>query len=267
MRLRHLALALVLLDCTLSSAWSNDISTTNFQCTSQPCANTVTGEDPQDVLLRKARAEQNKVKTEGPDEARWHIPIYSTSTARPELEMTIVKSAKFSMRLAPAQGYLNLSTPATNHVFKIAEQNAIDNLCPKYNVSIVDASKTHAVIQKSCPRIQYKPGKFFSSVTYYLYDVPTATMRDIWQASAPGSKDPLPLANPVPVMKVTADGYFFDWEGLHSGGSPASPSVVRNKYVRKTENNTPVLICIDMAVQGGATEDEMCEGGTLPRVN
>jgi hypothetical protein len=218
-------------------------------------------------VLRNARAEQNKIKTEGPDQARWHIPIYSTSTARSDLEVTILKSPKFLIRLAPAQGYVYLSTPTTNHAFKIDEPDTADNLCPKYDIMIVDASNNHAVIQKSCHRIQYKAGKFYSGVTYYLYDVPTATMRDIWQASAPGSKDPLPLAAPVPVMKVAADGYFFDWEGLHPGGSAASRSVVHNKYVRKTEKNKPVLVCIDMAAQGGATEDEMCGGGTLPSVN
>ncbi|WP_371766641.1 hypothetical protein [Massilia sp.] len=70
-----------------------------------------TVEDPQDVLLREARAEQNKIKADGPDQVRWQIPIYSTSTKKPDLEMLITKSTKFSMRLEPAQGLLYFSLP------------------------------------------------------------------------------------------------------------------------------------------------------------
>jgi hypothetical protein len=248
-------------------ACSNEVSQTGHRCTSKPCGNTATGEDPQDVLLREARAEQNKIKVEGTDQARWQIPIYSTSTKKPDLEMLIAKSAKFSMRLAPAQGYVYFSTPSSDHAFKIDEPNTPDNLCPKYNLQVVDASAKHAVIQKSCPRIQYRPGKFLSGVTYYLYDVSTATMRDIWRASAVGSKDPLPLAEPVPAMKIVDDGYLFDWTGLHPGGSSTSPSTIHNKYVRKTADNKQVLVCVDMNVKGGAVEDEMCEGGVVPKIN
>lgn len=70
-----------------------------------------TVEDPQDVLLREARAEQNKIKADGPDQVRWKIPIYSTSTKKPDLEMLITKSTKFSMRLEPARGFLYFSLP------------------------------------------------------------------------------------------------------------------------------------------------------------
>lgn len=267
MRISIIALAIGMLGYISNPAWSHEISATGYQCTSTPCGNTATGEDPQDVLLREARAEQNKIKSEGSDLVRWQIPIYSTSTKKSDLEMLITKNAKFSMRLAPAQGYLYFSTPASNQAFKIGEPNTSDNLCPKYNLQIVDASDKHAVIQKSCPRIQYRAGKFFSGVTYYLYDVPTATMRDIWRASAVGSKDPLPLAEPVPSMKIIDNGYLFDWKGLHPGGSSTSSASIRNKYVRKAGNTKQILVCIDMKVQGGAVEDEMCEGSTVPKAD
>ena len=267
MRTRIVMLALVVIGNMSFPAWSDEPSKTRFHCTSKPCGNTATGEDPQDILLRDARAEQNKIKDQGTDQARWQIPIYSTSTKTSDLEMYIDKNARFLMRLAPAQGYVYFSKPSANQSFKIDEPNTPDNPCPKYNLQVVDGSAQHAVIQKSCPRIQYKPGKFISSVTYYLYDASTGTMRNIWQASAVGSKDPLPLAEPAPSMKVVSNGYLFDWKGLHPGGSSTSPSVINNKYVRKTENNKPVLVCIDMKLQGGAVEDEMCEGESLPRVN
>jgi hypothetical protein len=246
MRTRTVALALGIFVYMQFPAWSDEILTKGFQCTSKPCGNTPTGEDPQDILLRDARAEQNKIKAEGSDQARWQIPIYSTSTKKSDLEMLITKSAKFSIRLAPTQGYVYFSASGTNQAFKIDEPNTPDNLCPKYHIQIVDASAKHAVIQKSCPRIQYKPDKFISGVTYYLYDVPTATMRNIWQSSAVGSKDPLPLAKPAPSMKIDGNGYLFDWKGLHPGGSSSSPSTIRNKYLRKTENNKSTLVCIDM---------------------
>jgi hypothetical protein len=171
------------------------------------------------------------------------------------------------VRLSPAQGYLYVSTPTSNHAFKIDEPNSSDNVCPKYNLKVVDASDKHAVSQKSSPRIEYKPGRFFSGVPYYLYDVPTATAREIWKASATGSKDPLPLADPVPSMKIIADGSRFDWVGLHPGRSSSSASALHNEYVRKTEAGKPVLVCVDKAAQGPAVEDEMCEGGVLPRIN
>ncbi len=267
MRISIIALAIGMLGCISQSAWSQEASETHYRCTSKPCGNTATGEDPQDVLLREARAEQSKIKSDGPDQARWQIPIYSTSTKKSDLEILITKSAKFSMRPAPAQGLLYFNTPSSNQTFKIDEPNVPDNLCPKYNLQIVDASDKHAVIQKSCPRIQYRTGKFFSGVTYYLYDVQTATMRDIWRASAVGSKDPLPLADPAPSMKIIDNGYLFDWKGSHPGGSSTTPATIRNKYVRKVENNKQILACIDMKVQGGAVENEMCEGSTVPKVN
>ncbi|KQZ46888.1 hypothetical protein ASD92_23740 [Massilia sp. Root1485] len=74
-------------------------------------------------MLREARAEQNKIKADGPDQVRWQIPIYSTSTKNPDLEMLITKSTKFSMRLEPAQGLLYFSTPNFNHAFKIDKPN------------------------------------------------------------------------------------------------------------------------------------------------
>jgi hypothetical protein len=267
MRIAIIALAMGTFSNSPYPAWSHEISATDYECTSKPCGYMPAGEDPQDVLLREARAEQNKLKSDGPDQVRWQIPIYSTSKKKADRETLITKSAKFSMRLAPAQGYLYFSTPFSNQAFKIDEPNTPDNLCPKYNLQIVDASDKHAVIQKSCPRLQYRAGKFLSGVTYYLYDVPTATLRDIWRASAVGSKDPLPLAEPIPSMKIIDNGYLFDWKGMHPGGSSTSSVTIHNKYVRKAESNKPTLVCIDMKVQGGAVEDDMCEGSTVPKVN
>lgn len=262
-----IALAIGMLGYIYHPAWSHEITTTGYQCASTPCGNTATGEDPQEVLLREARAEQNKIKSRGPDQVRWQIPIYSTSTKKSDLEMLITKSAEFSMRLAPAKAYLYFSLPSSNQAFKIGEPNATDSLCPKYNLQIVDASDKHAVVQKNCPRTQYRAGKFFSGVTYYLYDAPTATMREIWRASAVGSKDPLPLAEPVPSVKIIDNGYLFDWKGLHPGGSSTSSATIHNKYVRKTEHNKQILVCVDMKVQGGAVEDEICEGTTVPKAD
>ncbi|HLO15874.1 MAG TPA: hypothetical protein VK206_13660 [Anaerolineales bacterium] len=123
MRITIIALTIAILGYTSQRAWSHEISTTSSQCTSEPCGNTPTVEDPQDVLLREARAEQNKIKADGPDQVRWQIPIYSTSTKNPDLEMLITKSTKFSMRLEPAQGLLYFSTPNFNHAFKIDKPN------------------------------------------------------------------------------------------------------------------------------------------------
>ena len=100
MRISIIALAIGMLGCISQSAWSQEASETHYRCTSKPCGNTATGEDPQDVLLREARAEQSKIKSDGPDQARWQIPIYSTSTKKSDLEILITKSAKFSMRLS-----------------------------------------------------------------------------------------------------------------------------------------------------------------------
>jgi hypothetical protein len=92
------------------------------------------------------------------------------------------------------------------------------------------------------------------------------TQGNVWQASATGSSDPSPRPTPLPSVKAVENGYDFEWRVSHPGGSSASSSAIHNQYLRKTEAGKAVLVCIDMAVRGGALEDEMCEGGILPRV-
>lgn len=215
---------------------------------------------------RSRRAAENALRASDEDRKRWTIPIYSRSERPEDLSLEVVRSAKPGMRLLPSQGHLSICTPASRHVFAIAHPQGSGDVCPAYNLHVVDASDVHILLKRVCRKFEYKPGRFARSVTYYLYDKPTGTMRDIWTASASGKDDPLPDAKPTPTIKRIANGYQFDWSGIYPGNPSRQPLDIHNRFVRVLDGAERTLSCTNVSTGGGRGAPSSCEGSYLDRV-
>lgn len=236
-----------------------------YKCTSDPCGNTASGEDPSEVREREGSAIFREIENGNDDKYRWSVlTLYSTSTADENLRMTLVKKSKFEAVLIPPIGYLKFSAPGRIHTFKIhGKLGESNDTCPKYSIRIAEASENHAVIQKGCRKYEYAPNRFFMSVEYFLYDANTAVMRSIWHSAVHTPNAKFPQANPRPKVQVLKDGYQFDWTGLLPGDDEPTPLKIRNKFYRQDGN----LICKDLtASRNDAVESGMCEGGIRERV-
>lgn len=237
------------------------------RCTSTPCGNTASGKDPSDERLAAGEQRENLLRSVDDDKARWSMPIYSTSERPEDLALEVVRKAKLHLRLAPLEGHLIFSAPDSAHVFAVASPASGNGVCPAYNLHVIDASEVHVLFKRICRKFEYKPGRFARSVTYYLYDRPTGSMREIWSASAGGEEDPLPDARPTPEIRRIPEGYQFDWSGVYPGTSSEKALEIRHRLVRVFDGAGPTLRRIDLA---NGTEDESsssCEGADLERVH
>lgn len=237
------------------------------KCTSTPCGNTASGKDPQEENIEAGRKMQDALRAGDDDRKRWVLPIYSTSEQPESLSLDVVRSAGLALRLEPAEGHLTISTPDSKHVFAIAGAQGAGTVCPKYNLYVADASNDYILLKRVCRSFEYKPGRFAKSVTYYLYDRPTGTMRDIWTASASGKDDPMPDAKPQPTLKRTPNGYQFDWSGTYSGEAGGQRREIHNRFTRKLNGGQRTLICTNVSAGAGHGDASACEGEYLQRVS
>lgn len=239
------------------------------KCTSEPCGKTATGEDPQEVALRKANEARDKLAATGSDQDRWIFPLYSDSSKADRLQMDVVKAAAFRMRLLPKQGHLVFEHPRATNTFEIATVKDIaSSTCPKYNVSIVDAGADYALVKMNCPIYEYKPNRFSMSSDLYLYDANSSIMRNVWSGEASGKGQKFPAAKPLPTVKKIADGYQFDWVGIMPNDPDQRKVEIHNKYQWTTDQGKPGLRCTDpTAPKGSGVENGKCEGGILPLVS
>ena len=236
------------------------------KCTSTPCGNTASGKDPQEENIEAGRKMQDALRAGDDDRKRWVLPIYSTSEKPESLSLDVVRSAGLMLRLAPAEGQLTISTPSSKHVFAIAGAQGAGTVCPKYNLYVMDASNEYILLKRVCRSFEYKPGRYAKSVTYYLYDQPTGTMRDIWTASASGKDDPIPDANPRPAVKRIANGYQFDWSGTYPGETGGQRHEIHNRFMRKLDGGQRTLACANVAAGAGRGDGSACEGEYVQRV-
>jgi hypothetical protein len=236
------------------------------RCTSSPCGNTASGKDPQEERAEAGKRILEATRASDSDRERWSIPIYSTSAKADKLSLEVVRSAGMTMRLVPAQGHLIISTPTSKHAFAIAGAQGSGTVCPVYNLYVSDASSEHILLEQVCRPFEYKPNRYARSVTYYLYDRPTGTMVDIWAASAAGKDDPLPEADPTPVVKRIKDGYQFDWVGTQAGDAQKLRHEMHNRYTRKLDGAQKTLVCKNVASGPGRGDDSTCEGRVVERV-
>lgn len=241
------------------------------KCTSTPCGNTETGEDPQEQRVREASERSDKIRGGEDDRRRWSsVVLYSDSTQPAKLTMPVIKAAGLEMRLDPKLGQLSFNKPGVSQAFKIAAPKGDKrSVCPEYAVQVIEASAVHALVSMACFQTEYAPGHYHMGIDYYLYDEEAGVMRNIWAAAVRDKSARMPDAKPVPSLKVTPAGYRFDWSGVQpSDGKPAT-MVLHNSYVRSVaKTGDKFLLCTNLsAPKNTGVEDEMCEGGILPRVS
>ena len=101
-------------------------------CTSDPCTNTPTGEDPSDIAERKGHARSDQIREIPDDSLRWkRIRLYSDSTKPERLQMIAHYQDRTLMVLDPKTGNLSFQGSTEVHSFNIATpHNAASNLCP-----------------------------------------------------------------------------------------------------------------------------------------
>jgi len=245
-----------------------------MKCTIRPCPNTETGEDPAAIEIRKANDLEDQIRNGTNDRERWkNLILFSSSTDNPSLRIPIVAATKFEVSLDPRQGSLKFSTLSTSQTFRISEPMAnltSDTLCPKYRIEVIDGAPGYALIKKTCSIHEYKPGRFFRSTDYFLYDQKTNTAREIWSASTQlAASTPFPTAKPEIVIKRLNDGYKLDWTGMFPSDNQPSRMTIHNIYMQEVgKGGKPLLSCYDATNPSRLLkENEMCESHNLERIS
>jgi hypothetical protein len=262
-----ISLALII-GSTVSAAGAQEAPVKSQKCTSFPCGNTESGEDPQEQRIREGAARADKVRSGSDDRRRWSsVILYSDSTKPDSLKMPVVGSAELEMSLDPKLGLLRFSKPGMSQKFNIASPaGEKKSICPGYSIQIIEASSAHALVRMTCFQYEYAPGRYNMGVDYYLYDAQTAVMRNIWRAAISDKHGRMPHARPTPSLKIIPNGYRFDWSGVQPSNGQPSTTVLHNTYIRTPDKSgEKVLLCTNLnAPKGEGLEDEMCEGGILP---
>lgn len=239
-----------------------------FKCTSTPCGNTATGEDPSEIAERNGEKILKEIREKATDRQRWGITIlYSSDKDAAGPKLDIIKDIGFSARLQPRTGQLTFEKNGIKHAFSIGGvPGAPNDMCPRYAIAVVDASAEHAVIKRSCFQYEYKPKRFYKSVDFYIYDIPAASMRNIWTAATEDTALAGAMVSPHPALKATKNGYLLDWTVTDISKSATEKYKVKMLYERKIEkaNKSPSLVCTDLtAPKGENVEAGACEGDHL----
>ncbi|QYF93708.1 hypothetical protein KY495_00240 [Massilia sp. PAMC28688] len=229
-------------------------------------------QNPGEVAERAGHAAVEQARAGIDDKKRWsYVVMESDATAEEAdtLVMPLVKAAQFEMRLQPKDGHIVFTKPGIKHVFKLAGPPGLKgDICPNYNVRVLDASRDHAVFRKVCIPFEYSRDRVFMSNQFFLYDVQTATVRTLWTAMRDQKGDRMPEADPPITVKITASGYRFDWAGVHPGEDGPVKMNIRNVYTRqKVGKPDASLSCADLNFPGKeGLESESCQTGILTLV-
>lgn len=241
------------------SVSSKDVS----RCTSDPCANTSTGEDQYVIDAREAAAYNKKVLDTGTDQDRWQrFPLYSDTVNPARLTVPIIKSLGLTMQLDPQKGYLTIEKKGAKQIFEVGAAKGSNNSCPKYSLTILEGHPTYAIIQKICQGFQSGPNLYHKSVDYLLYDMETADLVSIWSSAADDKKTPFPKAKPLPTVTATSKGYRFDWTGTDNSTPARGAFSVRANFVREASNDKNkklMLACYDPKDPKGESTGGPCE--------
>jgi hypothetical protein len=245
---------------------------TVYKCTSTPCGNTATGEDPSEIAEKNGEKILKEVREKATDRQRWGISmLYSSDSNVAGSRLDIIRDIGFSVQLQPRTGQLVFEKNGIKHIFAIAgAPGAKNDMCPRYAIAVVDASAEHAVIKRSCFQHEYKPKRFYKSVDFYIYDMPTASMRNIWTAATEDTTLAGAMVTPNPSLKATTQGYLLDWTVTDISKSATEKYKVRMLFVRKIEkaNKSMSLVCTDLtAPKGENVEAGACEGNRLDLVS
>jgi hypothetical protein len=236
------------------------------KCTSSPCANTATGEDPGEIELREARKRDDEVRRSDDDSLRWsRFRLYSDSKRPEDLELLVHKQSGTHLRLDPGTGSMTVSGKEFAHRFSIAHPAGSEgNLCPNYSLQVLDASSAHVVVRKICLAHQYKPDRTYKEIAYYLYDRQAARMREIWRSSDMIDPKWIKVPKREPAVVQTNDGYTYQWKGKLTQ-KPGEPQYeISNVYMYdRSASGETELVCRDLTDETGELETGTCEGETL----
>jgi hypothetical protein len=238
------------------------------KCASAPCGNTATGEDPQDIAIRNARRARDARSTHSNEKARWKRTLYANATKTQDLELILGSATDLTMRLVPSTGQLQFRREGLADNFEVEQPRGSPNpQCPEYGINVVTAAKEFAVVRKSCMLYEYKPGRFSMGATYYLYDVPSHTIRIVWQSQTSGQDDPFPDPSTEPMVAVLADGIKIEWKATYPAEGKVRSLLMHTRYTRRVVRGEVELVCTDLSVQDGENvEVGACEGGVLKRI-
>ena len=226
-------------------------------------------QNPGEVAERAGHEAVEQARTGSDDKKRWsYVVMESDATAEEagNLVMPLVKAAQFEMRLQPKDGHIIFTKPGIKHVFQLASpKGSKGDICPEYNVRVLEASSGHAVFRMVCLAFEDRPNRVFMSNQFFLYDVQTATVRNLWTAMRDQKGDRMPEADPPIKVKTTATGYRFDWAGVHPGEDGPIKKNIRNVYTReKSGKQAGTLSCADLNFPGKeGFESESCQTGIL----
>ena len=245
---------------------------TVFKCTSTPCGNSATGEDPSEIAERKGEKILKEMAEKATDRRRWGVTmLYSSDSNAAGSKLDIIKDIGLSAHLQPKTGQLTFEKNGLKHTFAIAgAPGAKNDMCPRYALAVVDASAEHVVVKRSCLQYEYKPKRFYKSVDFYIYDMPTASMRNIWTAATEDTTLAGAMVTPNPVMKATKNGYLLDWTVTDISKSATEKYRVKLLFARQIEkaNKSLSLVCTDLsAPKGENVETGACEGNRLELVS
>jgi len=252
---------------------SAGVNAQTIKCTPVPCQNTATGEDPGVLQVRSGKKIEDKLRNSDDDAMRWAgLILFSDSSEKDDLTLPIIKNSKFSMTLDPKKGIVRFHSPQFSHHFRIdtGEPHEPGEICPKYQLRILDGTPQYALLKKICPKQEYEPKRFYMAATYYIYDARSATVREIWS----GSKSidinaPFPSAKPEISLKKAQDGYQFDWVGMSASDNPPTLWRIHRAYKREPDKNGKLyLACYDTTrPQHPVKENGACESDILERVS
>lgn len=240
--------------------------------TKTPCPNAPLVEEAGVLEAREGRKLEDEIRSNPNDKERWaSLIIFSSSTDKAQLAIPIVMAINFSVSLDPKKGALTFATPKTSQSFLIGSTAAgEDNLCSDYQIRVVEGGPTHALIKLTCPKQEYRPGRFYRGTDYYLYDMKSNTARQIWSASTIlDTSSPFPSAKPELALKTLPDGYQLDWSGTVFSDNGPMKMTIHNAYRRaKDEKGATVLVCYDMTKPSHPVkENEMCESNVLAPIS
>ena len=89
------------------------------KCTTHPCPNTKSGEEPGVIEAREGAKIEDEIRNDPNDKERWSsLILFSSSIEKRQLSIPIVMGANFNMGLNPKKGILTFSSPQASQSFK-----------------------------------------------------------------------------------------------------------------------------------------------------
>lgn len=230
-------------------------------CRPENCSNATEINAPYTIRNREIAADIKNIKENGTDKERWsRLALYSESTSPEDLKIQIVKLLKLEMHLDPKNGHLTIEKPGLKHIFQINPPANVDSACPKYEVTIIDASIDHAIIKMICYASKNMHDEYYRSTDYFLYDSKAADMRSIWSAWAEDKGVNLPAPKPIPTIRKKPYGYQLDWTGVNKSDPNQQKYSIHTKYIRKISPDTGKITiqCVDRNDPNGEFTNGPC---------